>query len=63
MVLWLTVMVCLPTRMDVLCRQKQQKIEDLVRLRDDQEAVEQNMEVLQQRVVNLSAQSYSLVHR
>jgi len=56
-------MVCLPTRMDVLCRQKQQQIEDLVRLRDDQEAVEQNMEVLQQRVVNLSAQSYSLVHR
>jgi len=50
-------------RMDVLCRQKQQQIEDLVRLRDDQEAVEQNMEVLQQRVVNLSAQSYSLVHR
>ena len=47
----------------MLCRQKQQQIEDLVRLRDDQEAVEQNVEVLQQRAVNLRAQSYSLVHR
>lgn len=51
------------TRIDVLCCQKEQQIEELVRLGDEREAAEQHTEILRERVQQINTRTCQLVHR
>ena len=52
-----------PTRVDVLCRQKEQQIDELVRLGDEREAAEQHTEILREKVEQINTRTCQLVHR
>ena len=52
-----------PTRIDVLCRQKEQQIDELVRLGDEREAAEQHTEILREKVEQINTRTCQLVHR
>ena len=52
-----------PTRIDVLCHQKEQQIDKLVRLGAERKAAEQHMEILRDKVEQINTRTCQLVHR
>ena len=61
---WMSVTaVLMPSRIDILCRQKDQQLEDLVALKDERSSIAQGMVELNERIQLTSVRCQQLVRR